>query len=69
MQTESNSQKHLKDNHLPKPESKVPSTTESREEGHNTVPDPKLKKEVPNKYQKKVSMTLIKSNIHKEKNW
>ena len=30
MQTQSNSQKHLKENHLPKPVSKVPSITENR---------------------------------------
>ena len=45
--------KHLKENHLPKPLSKVPSTTEIGEEGQNTVPDPKPKKRVPNNYQKK----------------
>ena len=31
----------------------MPTTTESGEQGQNTVPDPKLKKGVPKIYQKK----------------
>ena len=45
--------KHLKENDLSKPASKMPTTTESGEQGQNTVPDPKLKKGVPKNYQKK----------------
>ena len=31
----------------------MPTTTESGEQGQNTVPDPKLKRGVPKKYQNK----------------
>ena len=45
--------RHLKETDLSKPASKMATTTESGEQGQNTVPDPKLKKGVPKNYQKK----------------
>ena len=43
----------MKENDLSKAASKMPTTTESGNQGQNTVPDPKLKKRVPKNYQKK----------------
>ena len=42
--------KKIEGNDLSEPASKMPTTTESGEQGQNTVPDPKLKKGVPKNY-------------------
>ena len=45
-------QKHLKENDLSNPASKMPTTTESGGQGPNTAHDPKFKKRLPKIHQK-----------------
>ena len=45
-------QKHLKENDLSNPASKMPTTTESGGQGPNTAHDPKVEKGLPKIYQK-----------------